>query len=251
MTVNTGKRSGYDITKLYGGKVELGFDPLKHTYTVGEEIFSGVTTALSIINKPALIYWAVNKTLEYMKDNIPPGTALDELQIQKLLREAKNARFAHSDGAKEAGTFIHNWIEDYINGEKPDLPTNESLKRSVLGFVEWWDSLTNKEVIHVERPLVSLKYKFAGTPDLIAKIDGKLTIVDWKTGSGIYPEHFVQMGAYAIAYEEEFNQPIEQLIVANASIKAKFGHKVEENVELMKNTYLRALGLFKAMKELK
>lgn len=251
MTVKTGKRTGLVTWDLYDGTVELGFDPLKHVYTANDEQVAGVTTALSIINKPALIPWAVKETVEHIRNNLVPGEGLDELQINALLHEAKNARFKKSDGAKDAGTMIHNWIEDYLKGEEPELPVNETLNRAIKGFLKFWKQIEDKtEIVHIERPLCSMKYKYAGTPDLIARIDGKLTIVDWKSGSGIYPEHFVQMGGYAVAYEEEFKEEINQLVVANCSVKAKFGVKAEDNVELMKNTYLRALGLFKAMKEL-
>jgi len=52
--------------------------------------------------------------------------------------------------------------------------------------------------------LVSELYKFGGCPDAIGKIDGKLTLVDWKTSNSVYPDMLIQLAAYKQLWEENF-----------------------------------------------
>jgi len=235
---------------LYGGKVHLDFDPVKHRYYINGKVASGVTTALSIIDKSYLKHWAVNKAVEYVKENLEPGVALDELEIQKLLKGAKDAHTNFTGAAADMGTYIHNWIEDFVLGKNPDLPTNPRLKDVIHEFLQWWKT-KDIEVLKAERMLCSPKYMLAGTPDLICKVDGKLTIMDWKTGSGIYPEQFLQLAAYALMLEEEYpEQKVEQLYIVNASIRNMFKTENRDEVDFFKQTYLKALELYNANKQL-
>lgn len=235
---------------LYKGKVHLDFDPVKHLYKINGERAFGVTTALGIIDKSFLKFWAVNKAVEYVKANIVPGQPLDELEIQSILQGAKDAHKTYAGSAADMGTYVHNWIEEFVKGENPELPTNPKLLKTINDFKEWWDK-TDVEVLHAERMLCSPTHMLAGTPDLICRVDGKLTIMDWKTGGGIYPDMFLQMAAYAMMLEEEYpDQKVEQLYVVNASIRNMFQTEVRTEVEFFKEMYLQALTLYKSNKEL-
>ncbi|WP_460909890.1 PD-(D/E)XK nuclease family protein, partial [Staphylococcus aureus] len=70
------------------------------------------------------------------------------------------------------------------------------MRKAVNSFLKWW-AMQDIKVIKAEQKLCSPKMKLAGTADLVCELNGKLTILDWKTGSGIYPEAVLQMGAYA------------------------------------------------------
>lgn len=234
--------------KLYNGTVRLDFDPVKHRYKIDGVFANGVTTALSIIAKPGLIWWAAGEAANYVKANIVPGEPLDELQIQELCAEARKAHNKKKDKAADVGTFIHNWIEDYVNGDNPIAPVNGDMQRVIGDFLEWWDN-SDIEVISSEQIFCSPTHMLAGTADLVCKEDGKLTIMDWKTGSGIYPEMFLQLGAYALMWEEEHpDQPIERLHVVNCSAKSIFQDQYRDDVDTFKKAYLQALNLYKSMK---
>lgn len=235
---------------LYNGTVRLDFDPVKHRYKINGEYANGVTTALSVIAKPQLIWWAAGEAANHFKANLVPGQALDELQIQSLCEEARKAHNKKRDKAADAGTYVHNWIEDFVNGENPAMPINADLKRVINDFLEWWEKL-DIEVISSEQVFCSPTRMLAGTADLVCKVDGKLTIMDWKTGSGIYPEMFMQMAAYALMWEEEHpDQPIERLHVVNASLKNMFQDQYREDIQLFKDAYLEALALYKSVKHI-
>ena len=53
----------------------------------------------------------------------------------------------------------------------------------------------------IEPHLVSEKYQLGGTPDVIAEVMGKLSIIDWKTGR-TYEDLFLQLQAYKLFWEE-------------------------------------------------
>lgn len=231
---------------LYNGTVHYDFDPVKHIHYINGSRAYGVTTALGIISKPFLIPWAANCAADEVKRQLVPGQALDEIAIQKLVADAKTAYKDKRDGAADMGTYIHNWIEAYSQGESPELPVNKKLLKTIEDFKAFWDS-KDIEVIHAERPVCSLKHYLAGIPDLICKVDGKLTIMDWKTGSGIYPEMFLQLAAYALMYEEEHpDQKVEQLYIVNASVKNMFKTECRDEIPQFKQTYLDALTLYKS-----
>lgn len=230
---------------LYRDTIHLDFDPVKHTYYINGELAFGVTTALGIIAKPYLVYWAANMAGDYVKANLVPGQQLDEIEIQTLVDGAKKAHNSRKEGAGAAGTYIHNWIEAFVRGEKPAFPYNARLKEVCQDFISFWKE-HKPVVVAAEQMLCSPKYNLAGTPDMICRVNGKLTIMDWKTGSGIYPEMFMQMAAYAIMYEEEHpEQKVEQLWVVNASISNMFQDECRTEVAQFKRGYVSALQLYK------
>ena len=65
---------------LYDGKVELSFDSDKHIYQVNGKIVDGVTSIIQIVDKSGpLMYWAVGQAIDYLRNNLKPGKALDEI----------------------------------------------------------------------------------------------------------------------------------------------------------------------------
>lgn len=190
-------------TNLYDGKIKLMFQPYGHKYTVDNKRVNSVTQALSIIAKPALISWAARMAAEYFKDQVEPGKKYDEVQLMTIFENAKGAHWKKKVDAGNLGTFVHNWVEDYINGKNPTIPVNKDLKKSVQKFLDWQKKHKVKFLLS-EQQVYSRKYNYTGTLDFICIIDGKMYIGDLKTSSGIYPEMLIQTAAYRFAREEEY-----------------------------------------------
>lgn len=188
--------------KLYNGEVEMIFNDKGHRYLVNGEEKIGVTTALGIMNKPALIPWAVNETVGYLKNELKAGQAYDEFELNNLLENAKKAHRVRKQNAADFGTVAHKWIEKYIKGENPEPPVNKTLKKAVEVFVKWVKD-NNVKFIASEQPVYSKKYDYCGTVDFICEINGKRYIGDLKTSKGIYAEYHMQLAAYRYALEEE------------------------------------------------
>ena len=196
--------------KLYGGKVILKFFPEKHIYSVNDKVVYGVTSIIGVLDKPALIYWAVNMAVDFLGNNWQAGKSYDEVEIKTLLEDARRAHRIRKDKTADIGEMIHSWIEKYIRAriEKkpvPKKPVNKEMKNAIDGFFNW--AKKNKvELINCEQKIYSKKYKYAGTYDLEAMVDGKRTIIDFKTGKAIYPEMVLQASAYLQAREEEIGE---------------------------------------------
>jgi len=147
------------------------------TYRAADEgIVPGVTTILGILNKPALVKWANNLGL----------------------RGIDSSKFTDEKAA--IGTLAHQMIADYLKGEQTDTSEYSKVQidqaeNATLAFFEWEKTNPIKPIL-VETPLVSEAYRFGGTIDCLARLNGDLCLVDFKTSSGIYPEMMVQVAAY-------------------------------------------------------
>ena len=232
--------------KLYNGEVELYFDPILHIYTVNDEIVYGVTSVVGILDKPALMYWAVNKAVDYIDKNLKVGTTIDEINKATLLKEAKYAHRKHKEAAGDIGTIIHGWLEKYIKATinkqaPPEPPVNKDIRAGIDTVLDW---VTREKVTFVssERVVYSRKHKYAGTLDAEVLIDGKLAVIDFKSSSGIYPEHFMQTSAYVKALEEETGNKYDYtkiiLIPKNGGEPA---YADNENIDLYFKSFLGCL----------
>ena len=235
--------------KLYNSAVELLFDPIKHRYSVDGVVVDGVTTILKVINKPALVNWSANMSAGYVEKNLKPGVALDEVQIMELVDGAKKAHRVRADQTASLGTLAHAWFDDHFSGRAPTTPVNPELRRMTGAFLKFAD--THKvEVLETERRLYSQRFKFAGTVDLICKVDGELTVADYKTGSGIYAEMLAQCGGYHLCYEEETGTVPSRHMLINCNAKGELTVAVSANIVVNQEAFLDALNLSRRMKAL-
>lgn len=146
---------------------------------------SGTTTIISKNlgwNKQPLMYWAWNEGVE-----------------------GRNFRDT-SQKAADAGTIGHYLIDCDIKNIKPDIAKfpKELLdlgETCYLNFLEW-KKMVNLRVCATEVNLVSEVYQYGATPDCIGYVTDKLSLIDWKTGNGVYPDMLLQLAAYRVAWEE-------------------------------------------------
>lgn len=192
---------------LYNGDVNLDYDNNKHIYWVGDNIVYGVTSIIGVIDKPALKQWAANKAVDHIQERILPGNKYDEIQLSECFKGARSAFRSYTSTAADFGTLVHAWLEEYLKAgiakkPLPSLPENVEMREAIQGLLNWTKE-NNVKFVSSERKIYSRKYSYAGTLDAEAIVNGKLTIIDFKTSSGIYPEMFIQTSAYLKAREEE------------------------------------------------
>jgi hypothetical protein len=130
--------------------------------------------------------------------------------------------------AGERGTNVHQAIEHLLAGQNLNR-LGSSLEEwwKISTFVDWYHDF-KPEVLATEIALFSKKYKFAGRVDCIAKINGKITVIDWKTSGSIYDHYPLQFASYAQAVEENTDLKVEQTAVVQMGTKSKKGYKFEE-----------------------
>lgn len=119
---------------------------------------------------------------------------------------------AIKEAAGNKGSKIHQAIDAILKGDqdiridskfinhKTEQPEELTLEEcdAILAFLAWYKE-TKPEVICWEYTIYSDKHNYAGTIDLVCRINGKLFIVDFKTGQNVWPEYELQVSAYGKA----------------------------------------------------
>ena len=99
--------------------------------------------------------------------------------------------------AASRGTSVHDAIENYIKYGIDDA--RPEYRGFMDAFLSWWNQY-NPEPIGSEVRMYHKTLLYAGTGDLIAKINGELVLIDFKTTAKIIDKACrVQLEAYAQA----------------------------------------------------
>ena len=237
---------------LYDGKVELSFDPDKHIYQVNGKIVDGVTSIIQIVDKSGpLMYWAVGQAMDYLRNNLKPGKALDEIEIREILEEASKQHRLSKTRAGNVGDLTHEYIEKAMKGEKPKMPVNKQIRNGIKAFVKWAKENNFKPKL-VEKKVYSKRFRYAGTMDIEGLVNGKLAIIDIKTSNRIYDEMRYQVVAYQNAREEETGKKYEERwIIRLGKEDGEFEAVRLDDYEKDFKAFLAALILYRRKKALK
>jgi hypothetical protein len=142
------------------------------------------------------------------------GWSLDPLMYWAWDQGRQGLNYRDSSAAT-VGTIAHAAVEACIKGQEFDttqlLGLTDEERRQVDTCVQaWhdWSDQTRLEMIASEVSLVDEKMQFGGTLDCAA-IWRKRSILDLKTGNGIYPDQLCQLAAYGYLWEQ--NHPGEDI----------------------------------------
>lgn len=155
--------------------------------------YVSVTTALGVIAKDALTYWS-NKQVYW-------AMVLDPSLGEK---EALAAPYRKSKVAMLRGTMVHDAVEHYKHTKTYLQGLEEPFKTYIKAFYQWMIDNDVEVLVH-EKSIISPRYGYAGTFDLLVRFrqSGKIMVVDIKTGKNIYEDVFLQLSAYRAALIEE------------------------------------------------
>ena len=142
-----------------------------------------VTQVLDMIDKPGLVHWAYRL-----------GTQGKDYTVER-------------DDTADAGTYAHILIVAYLDKRPPERP--EGLPQHVI---DWGQNAFGNYLLwardHTVIPLAtelrmaSPDMGYGGTADLVANVDGRLEVMDFKTGRH-YKTHILQLAAYAALVSEQ------------------------------------------------
>ena len=117
--------------------------------------------------------------------------------------------------AADEGTETHEAIEKFLNGEElvwideyGKAKYNLIVWQMILRFADFWNTVKPR-LIATEQHIFSDEYQYAGTIDLVVEIDGKIWLLDIKTSNSLHTSYDLQLAAYAQAWNENFDTPIE------------------------------------------
>jgi len=125
------------------------------------------------------------------------GQVLDTGMIDEIL----TSHTREAQRSAEIGTQVHTYIDRLLKDEDVnDIP--DQLEPAIQGFLKWRRKYIDWEYIGSELGVYSTKYAVAGTIDALFNTPDGYVIVDWKTSSGIYDSHAIQVGVYAEAFRD-------------------------------------------------
>ena len=125
------------------------------------------------------------------------GQVLDTGMIDEIL----TSHTGEAQRSAEIGTQVHTYIDKLLKDEDVnDIP--HQLEPAIQGFLKWRRKYIDWEYIGSELGVYSTKYAVAGTIDALFNTPDGYVIVDWKTSSGIYDSHAIQVSVYAEAFRD-------------------------------------------------
>lgn len=173
---------------------EVTIERNRFGYTIAGQYYRRVTTFCGGIPKDWLGAWAAKEVAEYAVEHRDKWAELPKTDAVKLL---KGAPWSKRDDAGDRGTAVHNTIEAITRGlALPDnLKTEDELDCAIAA--ESFLRQRSSRILATELTVFSPGLGYAGTLDQW-EIDanGVSWILDWKTSSGIYAEHAIQLAAY-------------------------------------------------------
>ncbi len=193
------------------------------------EIVPGVTTITGQLNKPALIIWA------------------NRLGLQGI----DSSKFR--DDKADIGTLAHEMILAHLSKREPeteDYSKNQidAAENSFLSYLEWEKQHLVIPIL-TEHKAVSETYKYGGAFDFYGSIDGTLELVDFKTGSGIYDEMWLQVAGYG----KLITAPIQRYRILNIprTEDESFKEEVKTDLSLHFEAFLKLLDFYYLNKQIK
>ncbi len=194
-----------------------------YTLPNGEDVPS-VTNVQSILDKPALLWWAANverdmvieRAAQFFKDCDGqlqgPKHAIETMLRNYVPRQ--QARFKKSKEATDIGSETHDLVQhrckEMLGTVRGHLPM--ASEHAELAFMAWeeWAKEVKFDPLLVEQTVWSERMKAAGTLDCYSIQDWpepgerRHFVDDWKSSkrsktapTGIYPESLVQVATYA------------------------------------------------------
>lgn len=238
-------------------KKKYKFNKARHFHSLDDIPLHGTTTVLGIIAKPQLITWAVKMAVSNIKENWKPNIRYSAKEIKSILEGGSTKHHRVKTSAGDIGTNVHEAISKWIKKGCPtEMATkvfcgsDEQVTSMFLKFKGW--ALENKvEFLLTEKNVYSEKHWFGGIVDFTCILNGRRFVGDIKTGSGIYPEHWLQCGAYDMALNEMTGFEAEGYVIVNIKKDATMQIQQTTQTSIYKEAFIYALELFKIMKKIK
>jgi hypothetical protein len=184
---------------------QLEFHEQGHVYLMDGHRIPSVNTVLDAMAKDWYTPWVLREVKKHLIAGFKP-------QITPEIYQAlvENALKVHEESSQDAATVgkeAHKWIKGYIafRGMTSTVPSLSGLSKraseAVQEFLQW-EKTRHVEYLVSELIMASRLHKFAGTPDVVVRVNGELGILDFKTSAGIRKTNYLQTAGYQIIWEE-------------------------------------------------
>jgi hypothetical protein len=160
--------------------------------------------------------------------------------------------FSRLEAAREFGSAVHLACQLYDEDNLNEKTLDHNLRPYLDAWVKFekdtgfeiieFEEDTGFVIIENENPICSPKYRFAGTPDRVGRLDC-LTIVDIKSTAELSPAIGIQTAGYQIAWNETHEEKVKKRIAVLLQPDGKY--KIESYKDKNDtNVFLAALSVF-------
>lgn len=171
-------------------------------YWNGKGPVPSVTTILKVLDKPAVYQWAKRTVAEIAIRRAEEVLARSLESQDDAIKWLAGMPEYEADTAGKLGTGIHLLADMVARGAESDsegfqIPDDHrpylEAFRGFLAFLQPRGAIISSE------KMVWSHQGYAGTYDLLVRLDGELWLVDIKTSKGYYPEYALQLAAYGFS----------------------------------------------------
>lgn len=168
----------------------LTFSP-PHRWSLDGAWVPSVTTLTGVMDKPGLVGAAAKETAAWAANNAEQLPALGWDMWTKAAAGAYREKWSSKAGR---GTDLHAHAHQLATtGSTEDVPDEQLLLvQQAADFLDRW----NVRTVAAERGVYHAELAYAGRFDLIADAGQTRWLFDFKTGSGVWPEHVLQQSGY-------------------------------------------------------
>ena len=140
--------------------------------------------------------------------------ALKEWREKVGIKEAQKI----STQASRTGTNVHQIAEDYLKNKDDYLKDKMPIEIDMFNKLKPALDYNIDEVYGIEMSLFSNRFKLAGRTDCIARWNGMLSIIDFKTSTKPKKEEWIedyrlQCAGYSFMFEELYKEKIQQNVI--------------------------------------
>jgi hypothetical protein len=218
--------------------------------TTAERVIPGVGT-LPYTETPRREYWLLPEGAQRRRRLPSVTTVLGEVIAKPgLVSWAAGLGAAYPRAREEAaarGAAVHQFIEHYLRtGDLLELDAEHApWMQAAAAFL--WDY--DPQPLEVELLVCHPEFGYAGRLDLIANVDGRVTLLDFKTNAkaAIRANAHIQATAYELANERCNGPHVDRSLLVGISDHGAY--QVVERVEAAK-TWGAALALYGELKRL-
>lgn len=237
LTVTTNELGGMIVERVIPGLGELRFEDFdkgqwytkagtiaktaRRRYLLNGDELDAVSDFCRVLDKPAL-----TKPGGWIERNAAIGAVqaerMGELHGVPEEEWCWRARMlglgptAKKEEGADRGKILHSVFEALANGEPvPDPNDVPALARPWLqGAIGAWLTLSVTEIVAAETMVCHPELGYGGRPDLVAVADGKVTLLDYKSGKGFaYPEAHYQTRLYDMALAVSAGIVVDRIVI--------------------------------------
>ena len=246
-----------EFDSFYGGRATIEKKPWGDHYRFTVDGRSGILSCTGVTKhldkSQALLPWAVGLVGTHVKSTFESRTgesfSKEEifLVVQEAILKPEEAKVAGGKTGDAIHDFAHEFALADINGTAyPQVPTlalmpDEERQKALNGINAFLDFYNNNDVQFLE--MEKLVYynsflagdtkegeeviEFLGILDLLARVNGKVGVYDYKTGKRVYTDQRYQLSGYLKAWN---SNPDNSAVFADESGVLSFSKETGELV---------------------